>query len=135
MKREGLTLREFVPLTPAIIAALYPDHRPWQTLKGYALVEHSEEGTAPFLMFALVMHRDHYLAVLRASPEQRARARKAWMARDVVRGARLLLKLIRNTHLPVFARADPEIDGSERLIEYLGFDRYPVEPHLYRYPR
>lgn len=43
--------------------------------------------------------------------------------RAVVTSGRAILELAKQKGLPVYADADPEIPGSERLLEFLGFKR------------
>jgi hypothetical protein len=44
--------------------------------------------------------------------------------RTVVRGIREVMKLAARRALPVYALADPEVDGSERLLLHMGFEHY-----------
>lgn len=39
----------------------------------------------------------------------------------ILRGARRLLEQVAHLEAPICAYADPEIEGSERLLEHLGF--------------
>ena len=55
------------------------------------------------------------------SPEARADKRL------MVRGIRAVLGLVRDTGLPVHAVADKEVEGSERLLERVGFHRLTDE--------
>ena len=44
--------------------------------------------------------------------------------RSVIRGVRAVMKLALRRALPVYAWADPEIDGSDRLLVHMGFEHY-----------
>lgn len=49
-----------------------------------------------------------------------ARARCRWFARDVLKFARAVLDKAHRTGIPIAAKADPEIPGSDILLKHLG---------------
>lgn len=59
--------------------------------------------------------------VLMASIADDARAELHRHKRTLVRAARKVLEMTRALHMPIHAYADPDISGSESLLEHLGF--------------
>ena len=51
--------------------------------------------------------------------------------RAVIRGVREVMKLASKRQMPVYAWADPEIEGSDRLLVHMGFEHY--RDGLYRW--
>lgn len=51
--------------------------------------------------------------------------------RTMVRGIREVMKLATRRDLPVYAWADPEIEGSERLLDHVGFEH--IRDRVYRW--
>ena len=49
----------------------------------------------------------------------------------MIRGIRAVMEMVGN--LPVHALADPEIEGSERLLEHMGFKR--LQDRIYEWQR
>jgi hypothetical protein len=51
--------------------------------------------------------------------------------RTVVKGIRAVMKLASARAMPVMALADPEIEGSEKLLEHMGFA--PLKGRVYQW--
>ena len=53
--------------------------------------------------------------------------------RTIIKGIRAVMKMTQGRDLPVHALADPEIEGSEVLLEHMGFR--PITDRIYQWHR
>ena len=96
--------------TTEAVARAYPK-RPQQTMRAILAMDEDR-----VLGIAGVYQQDANLVMFaNLSPELLEQKR------TIVRGIRLLMKLATRARLPIVALADPEIDGSDRLLEHMGF--------------
>lgn len=99
-----------VSATPEIIDKFYGE-RPYKTMKAIACVEDGE-----VLAVGGYCVLPHGIAVFsEIKPEAMSKKKM------IVKGTRMIMEMAKKAKLPIYAIAQPEIEGSCRLLEKLGF--------------
>ena len=109
---------ELVYATPEIIEKAFPE-RPNQTIRAILAIDQGN-----VLGIAGVYRQDANLVMFAQLSDELLTQK-----RTIVRGIRLLKKMAARVRMPVVALADPEIDGSEKLLEHMGFK--PAHGRIY----
>ena len=89
-----------------------------RTGKAYTVTGNDE----PLAIIGYYFESGH--VILFSSIDPRAKDHSTWYPWDVVRLAKKIIEEAKELGMPMFAAADPDIPGSEKLLEYLGFTRY-----------
>lgn len=113
-----------VPLTAAHFDD-FDGERPTMTVWGLAVVDAGRVlGVA-----AIYPEAGSLMLIARFAPAGRELLTVARGKRWLLLAARRVLDLASTRHLPIYAIADTAIDGSEALLEHLGFGRYHKEAY------
>lgn len=95
------------------------------TLNGMAL----RDDATTLAVAGLTVGENHILMVAHLSDDLRARMQRGRLVRELLAGAKSVLKLAGGTKLPIYSVADPAHHGSARLLEHLGFQHYREETY------
>ena len=113
-----------VHATPEAIDRALPE-RPKQTMRAILAMDGEH-----VLGIAGIYRQDAALVLFgQISDELRAHRRV------IVRAIRLVMKMATRVKIPIVAMADPEIDGSDILLEHMGFKPFQGRVYIWHGPR
>lgn len=113
-----------VPVTAAHIEAL-GGARPTMTIWGLTVVD----GERPLGVAAIYPGPASLMLIARIGDEGRTRLAGVAGKRALLAAAREMLTTAERRRMPIYAVADPDIPGSDRLLTHLGFKPYHKETY------
>lgn len=118
-----MTSIELVPATPGLIARFYetPPKKSTKTL----VAKDGED-----ILWIAGTYTDSHHQVMFADFNDRVNENRKRYAREFILCMRKLL-MTANRNLPIDAVADPEVDGSDRLLIHFGFEHF--SGNIYRW--